>query len=74
MNKIMHILSSARNLLDAKTFRQLSVLAEAILSMTGRVTMLGMSRWSVEGGSYRTIQRFLGLPDIPWKEINWSIV
>ncbi|MDQ6961925.1 MAG: transposase [Mariprofundaceae bacterium] len=42
--------------------------------MTGRVTMLGMSRWSVEGGSYRTIQRFLGLQDIPWKEINWSIV
>jgi len=74
MIEIMHILSSVRNLLDAKTFRQLSVLVEAVLSMTGRVTMLGMSRWSAEGGSYRTIQRFFDLPDIPWKEINWSVV
>jgi putative transposase len=74
MNEIMHILSSVRNLLDAKTFRQISVLVEAILSMTGRVTMLGMSRWSEDGGSYRTIQRFFNLPNIPWKEINWSII
>ncbi len=29
-----------------------------MLSMTERVTMLGLSRWAVEGGSYRTIQRF----------------
>ncbi|MDQ7057108.1 MAG: hypothetical protein Q9N62_01010 [Ghiorsea sp.] len=27
--------------------------------MTGRMTMLGLSRWSVDGGSYRTVQRFL---------------
>jgi len=74
MNEIMHILSSASNLLDTKTFRQLSVLVEAVLSMTGRVTMLGISRWSEEGGSYRTIQRFFALPDIPWERINWSIV
>jgi len=46
----MHILSSASNLLDTKTFRQLSVLVEVVLSMTGRVTMLSMSRWSEEGG------------------------
>ena len=26
--------------------------------MTGRVTMLNISRWTLQGGSYRTIQRF----------------
>ena len=26
--------------------------------MTGRVTMLGLSRWAEKGGSYRTVQRF----------------
>jgi putative transposase len=31
---------------------------EAVLAMTGRVTMLGISRWTEEGGSYRTVQRF----------------
>jgi putative transposase len=31
---------------------------EAMLSMSGRVTMRGLSRWSDKGGSYRTIQRF----------------
>ena len=30
----------------------------AMLSMTGLVTMLGLSQWAREGGSYRTIQRF----------------
>jgi putative transposase len=34
--------------------------------MTGRVTMLGISRWTEAGGSYRTIQRFFKT------EINWS--
>jgi hypothetical protein len=30
----------------------------AILVMSGRVTMLGISRWAGPGGSYRTVQRF----------------
>jgi len=29
-----------------------------MLSMSGRVTMLGLSRWAGKGGSYRTVQRF----------------
>jgi hypothetical protein len=27
--------------------------------MSGRVTMLGLSRWAGKGGSYRTVQRFV---------------
>jgi len=73
MKEIIQALSSIDNILDRKTFKQLGHLVEAILSMTGRVTMLGMSRWSEAGGSYRTIQRFLGLPDIPWERMNWLV-
>ena len=40
------------------TIRQLSRIALAMLAITGRVTMLGISRWTGRGGSYRTIQRF----------------
>jgi len=37
----------------------------AMMAMTGRVTMLGISRWTGKGGSYRTIQRFFNAI-IPW--------
>ena len=38
--------------------------------MTGRVTMLNMSRWTSEGGSYRTVQRFFNTL-IPWGSVYW---
>ncbi|CAA6823882.1 MAG: Unknown protein, partial [uncultured Thiotrichaceae bacterium] len=34
--------------------------------------MLGISRWTGKGGSYRTIQRFF-LKTIPWEALNWSV-
>ena len=40
------------------TLEQLSVTISALLAMSGRVTMLGISRWAGKGGSYRTVQRF----------------
>jgi hypothetical protein len=42
-----------------------------MLAMTGRVTMLGISRWTERGGSYRTVQRFFGEP-IPWVQLYWQ--
>ncbi|MGL5193788.1 MAG: hypothetical protein ACRC8Y_09300 [Chroococcales cyanobacterium] len=36
--------------------RQLSRIAKAILAMEGRGTLLGISRWTLGGGSYRTVQ------------------
>ncbi len=38
--------------------------------MTGRVTMLGISRWAGKGGSYRTIQRFFSSPK-NWPTLMW---
>jgi putative transposase len=42
----------------------------AMLVMTGRVTMLGLSRWAGKGGSYRTVQRFFSTV-IPWATLFW---
>jgi len=35
--------------------------------------MLGLSRWSEKGGSYRTITRFFHT-EIDWKSINWFFI
>ncbi len=52
------------------TIRQFSLIALALLAMTGRVTMLGISRWSGDGGSYRTVQRFFATV-VPWASLFW---
>jgi putative transposase len=44
-----------------------------MLAMTGRVTMLGLSRWADKGGSYRTIQRFYN-ETIVWARVNWFFI
>ena len=56
--------------LNATTVRQLSRIIFALLAMTGRVTMLGLSRWAGKGGSYRTVQRFF-YTVIPWGIVFW---
>src|SRR5688572_11615375 len=50
--------------------RQFSRIALALLAMTGRVTMLGISRWTGKGGSYRTVQRFFATA-LPWANLFW---
>ena len=52
------------------TRRQCSRIAWAMLVMTGRGTMLGISRWAGKGGSYRTVQRFVATV-IPWATLLW---
>jgi putative transposase len=52
------------------TIRQFNLIALAMLAMTGRVTMLGISRWTGDGGSYRTVQRFFATV-IPWATLFW---
>src|SRR5664279_1614511 len=53
------------------TLRQMNHIITAMLSMSGRITMLGLSRWAGEGGSYRTIQRFYATV-IPWAQVLWQ--
>ncbi|PJF33042.1 MAG: IS4 family transposase, partial [Phototrophicales bacterium] len=40
--------------------------------MSGRVTMLNISRWTDKGGSYRTIQRFFNTT-ITWPLVHWVL-
>jgi putative transposase len=54
----------------ATTLRQLSRMVWAILVMSGRVTMVGISRWAGHGGSYRTVQRFFSQA-LPWAMLFW---
>jgi len=49
----------------------MSRIIPAMIAMTGRVTMLGLSRWAEKGGSYRTVQRFF-YTLIPWGQVFWS--
>ena len=58
MEAIQTLLLYLSSSIDSSTLRQLTIVCTSMLSMTGRVTMLGISRWAGKGGSYRTIQRF----------------
>lgn len=52
------------------TQRRLSRITLALLVMTGRITMLGISRWAGKGGSYRTVQRLFSTV-LPWATLFW---
>ena len=54
----------------ATTLRHFHRITSAMVVMTGRVTMLGLSRWAGKGGSYRTVQRFFSTV-IPWATLFW---
>ena len=73
MDQSTLILSCLKSLLDPTTFNQLTAICQAMLCMSGRITMLGISRWSEKGGSYRTIQRFFK-KTIPWSQLNWAFI
>src|SRR5213594_4967583 len=59
--------------MTATTLRHFSRIALAMLAMTGRVTMRGLSRWAGKGGSYRTIQRFF-ITSISWATLQWVLI
>jgi len=53
---------SKAKITDLIHHQRMILIVEAMLAMTGRVTMLGLSRWTEKGGSYRTVQRFFKDP------------
>jgi len=67
---ILALLQCLHPAVTKTTLRQCSRIALAMLAMTGRVTMLGLSRWTGPGGSYRTVQRFFSTV-IPWATLFW---
>lgn len=73
MTEITTLFTCFHPLLDRTTYRQLVIISQALLAMTGRITMLSMSRWTGKGGSYRTIQRFFA-SSIAWDVLNWALI
>jgi len=69
---ILALLQCLQPVLTTTTLRQMSRIILALLTMTGRVTMTGITRWSGEGTSYRTVQRFFATV-IPWPQLFWLI-
>src|SRR5256884_5244533 len=67
---ILACLQCLQPTISRTTLRQCRRIAMAMLVMTGRVTMLGLSRWAGPGGSYRTVQRFFATV-IPWATLFW---
>jgi hypothetical protein len=72
MTNIVALLQVLRPHMSQTTIRQLGRIIKAALSMTGRVTMLGVSRWAESGGSYRTVQRLYHTV-IPWGLAFWVL-
>ena len=67
---LLHCLSPEMNV---RMIGQLERIVLAMLAISGRVTMLGLSRWAGEGGSYRTIQRFYNTT-VDWGQIHWMLI
>lgn len=70
MIDILALLQCFDPYLSKTTIRHMSLIVPAIMTMTGRVTMRGVSRWTDKGGSYRTVQRFFQTV-IPWSLLFW---
>ena len=73
MIEVAALLTCIQGLIGNTTLKQLGVICQAMLTMSGRITMLGISRWTEQGGSYRTIQRFFQQV-IPWDSLNWALI
>jgi len=73
MNAIIALLACLAPYVSSTTIGQLSHLIFAMLCMSGRVTTLGLSRWTEGGGSVRTLQRWYQTP-IEWAVVLWVVV
>ena len=71
--EIIALLSCLEQSMSKTTLRQLGVIVTAVLAMSGKVTQLGIARWTEGGGSYRTVQRFFHTP-LVWLQVHWALV
>jgi putative transposase len=72
MTDILALLHGLDPYVTTTTLRQMDRIMSALLTMTGRVTMLNIARWTEKGGSYRTVQRFFHTA-IPWALAFWLL-
>lgn len=73
MTEIVALLNCLAPYLSSTSLHQLNQIISALLCIPNRVTMLGLSRWTEGGGSYRTLQRWYQTP-LDWATLLWVIV
>jgi putative transposase len=70
MPEILALLQNIAPLVEKTTLRRMSHVLFGMLAASGRITMLGLSRWTEKGGRYRTLQRFYQSV-LPWAVLHW---
>ena len=73
MTEIIPLLHCLIPYLSSTSLRQLQHVIFAMLCIPNRATMLGLSRWTEKGGSYRTLQRFYQ-SKMDWAQVHWQII
>jgi putative transposase len=73
MRDIMVVLACLSQCVQPTTLRHLARVIEAMFSISGRVTMKGLSRWGGKGGGYRTLQRLFNT-SLNWCQLNWLVI
>lgn len=73
MPELMALVVCLSQCVEPPTLRQLGRVIAAMLSLSGRVTMRGLARWSGQGGSYRTIQRLCNT-SLHGCQRNWLLI
>lgn len=73
MSEIIPLLICLQPILPRTNLRQLHHVVFAMLCNPSQATMLGLSRWTEKGGSYRTIQRLYCTP-IDWLQVHWLVL
>jgi len=73
MSEIIPLLVCLKPYITTTNMRQLSHLIFAMLCIPNRATMLGLSRWTEKGGSYRTVQRWYH-SQINWFQVHWALL
>lgn len=72
MTEIIPLLICLKPHCSSALLRQLHHITMAMLCIPNRATMLGLSRWTEKGGSYRTLSRFYQAP-IDWLNVQWCL-
>ncbi len=73
MSDIIPLLMCLTPHLTSTSLNQMSHIIFAMLCISGRVTTVGLSRWSASGGSCRTLQRWYQTR-LDWAMLRWVVV
>ena len=72
MTEIVALLQNIAPIVSPMVLKQMSQVIYGLLISNGRITMLEISRWTEQGGSYRTIQRWYH-SKLLWLQILWVL-